>query len=98
MKKQLAPSHKLTRKTWILLVSLAIVVLLLGLATWRVWAFASHPLYPSLADLSRQPTRAQPVAINTTQPGATGQPGQTNFTFTNASSAEFFRASVFTNY
>ena len=28
----------------------------------------------------------------------TGQPGQTNFTFTNASSAEFFRASVFTNY
>jgi 6-phosphogluconolactonase len=28
----------------------------------------------------------------------TGQRGQTNFTFTNASSAEFFRASVLTNY
>ena len=28
----------------------------------------------------------------------TGQRGQTNFTFTNASSAEFFRVSVLTNY
>jgi len=28
----------------------------------------------------------------------TGQRGQTNFTFTNASSAAFFRASVLTNY
>ena len=36
-------------------------------------------------------------AVNWTL-AATGQRGQTNFTFTNASSAEFFRVSVVTNY
>jgi hypothetical protein len=36
-------------------------------------------------------------AVNWTL-AATGQRGQTNFTFTNASSAAFFRASVLTNY
>jgi len=67
MKKRSAASFNLTRKSRILLISLAIVILLLGIITWRVWAFASHPLYSSLADLGRSPTRTRVVPNATSQ-------------------------------
>ncbi len=53
----------------------------------------------SLASLTYRIYRAAlpGPAVNWTL-ATTGQPGQTNFTFTNASSAEFFRVSVLTNY
>jgi 6-phosphogluconolactonase len=52
-----------------------------------------------LASLSYRIDRAASLgsAVNWTL-AATGQRGQTNFAFTNTSSAEFFRASVLTNY
>jgi 6-phosphogluconolactonase len=52
-----------------------------------------------LASLTYRIYRAASLgsAVNWTL-AATGQRGQTNFTFTNASSATFFRASVLTNY